>query len=159
MERWRQEETDPEARRSLQRGPRLGGEARKRERLVQRAGQRGEQHAGELRMAGAAAKAERMVGEELARWGWQEADLAARRKGDPDKPELAARLWRETTQSVEAIAARVHLGTSKAANVKLHRRRERSPATESEQRQFRLQGRILMETKLRVAPFSQYPIS
>ena len=44
-----------------------------------------------------------------------------RRKGDPDKLEIAARWRRETTRSLQAIAARVHLGTSKAANPKLHR--------------------------------------
>jgi len=46
--------------------------------------------------------------------------LAARRKGDPLKLRIAARLRRETTLSIKAIAIRVHLGTSKSANARLH---------------------------------------
>jgi hypothetical protein len=55
------------------------------------------------------------------RLGCKEADLKSRRKNDPDKLELGARLRRETTLTIKAIAARVCLGTSKAANAKLHR--------------------------------------
>ena len=40
---------------------------------------------------------------------------------DPIKLELAARLRRETTLTIKAIAERVHLGTSKGANANLHR--------------------------------------
>ncbi len=47
-------------------------------------------------------------------------DLAARRKSDPGKLALAARLRKETTLTVKRIAALVHLGTSKSANVRLH---------------------------------------
>jgi hypothetical protein len=54
-----------------------------------------------------------------------EADLAARRKGDAEKMALAARLRKETTLSVKAIAARVHLGTAKSANVRLHEWRQK----------------------------------
>ena len=36
------------------------------------------------------------------------------------KLEIAARLRRETTLSTKAIAGRVHLGSSKAANRSLH---------------------------------------
>jgi hypothetical protein len=61
------------------------------------------------------------LAEQLQRQGWQEADLLARRKSDAVKLEIAARLRRETTLSTKAIAARVHLGSSKAANRSLHR--------------------------------------
>lgn len=47
-------------------------------------------HFGELRMETAQAKAEGIIGEELARLGWQEADRTTRRKQDPDKVQLAA---------------------------------------------------------------------
>jgi len=48
--------------------------------------------------AGAArAKAERIIAGELGRLGWRETDLAARRKHDPDKIQLAQRLREETT--------------------------------------------------------------
>src|ERR1039457_7679199 len=57
----------------------------------------------------------------VAGMAWlQEADLFARRKNDAIKLEIAARLRRETTLSTKAIAARVHLGSSKAANRSLH---------------------------------------
>ena len=55
------------------------------------------------------------------RHGWAEADLLARRKNDPVKLEMAARLRRETTLSTKAIAWRMHLGSPKAANRSLHR--------------------------------------
>jgi hypothetical protein len=61
------------------------------------------------------------MAEQLERYGWQEDDLSCRRKNDPAKLEMAARLRRETMLSINAIAARVHLGTSKTANSKLHR--------------------------------------
>jgi hypothetical protein len=35
--------------------------------------------------------------------GWQPAELTSRRKHDPAKLEIAARLWRETTFSVKQI--------------------------------------------------------
>src|SRR6266566_5126547 len=70
-------------------------------------------HAGELHQEAARAKAERIIAEELQCHGWQEQDLVCRRKNDPTKLEIAARLRRETTLSVKEIAARAHLGTSK----------------------------------------------
>jgi hypothetical protein len=44
-----------------------------------------------------------------------------RRKHDPAKLEIAARLYRETTLSVKQIAPRLHLGTPKSASVRLLR--------------------------------------
>jgi REP element-mobilizing transposase RayT/AraC-like DNA-binding protein len=120
MERRRGEETDPEALKALRRGWCLGGERFRRELLLRMEGRLGEHHAGELHRASAEAKAERIIAEELGRQGWQEADLLTRRRGDPVKLELAARLRRETTLSIKAIAARVGLGSSKAANRSLH---------------------------------------
>jgi hypothetical protein len=58
--------------------------------------------------------------EELRRLGWNSQELAIRSKSDPDKLAIAARLRRETTLPLKAIAARVHLGTSKSANARLH---------------------------------------
>ena len=121
MERRREEETDPEAQKTLRRGWCLGSSAFKREMLLRMEGKLGAHHAGELHLGSAEAKAERIVAEELKGLGWKEADLKSRRKNDPDKLEIAARLRRETTLTIKAIAARVCLGTSKAANAKLHR--------------------------------------
>ena len=105
-------------------GPlRILKQALRREMLEKMDGKLGDNHSGELRMENAQARAERIISEELGRLGWGEADLAARRKGGPEKMALAARLRRETTLSVKAIAARVHLGTAKSANARPHERR------------------------------------
>jgi hypothetical protein len=61
------------------------------------------------------------IAEELRRRGWTEADLGRRRKSDPVKLAVAARLRRETTLTVGWIARRLELGTRKSAAVKLHR--------------------------------------
>jgi hypothetical protein len=51
-----------------------------------------------------------LVQEELASLGWQEADLAARRKGDPGKVRIARRLRAETTMTLAWIAQRLNMG-------------------------------------------------
>jgi hypothetical protein len=105
---------------ALRRGWCLGSVEFKQQMLATMDGQLGDHHSGALRQESAAAKAERIVAQELRRLGWQETDLKARRKSDPAKLALAARLRRETTLTLRAIAARVHLGTSKSANARLH---------------------------------------
>jgi hypothetical protein len=57
-------------------------------------GELGEHHAGELRRESAELRAERIIAEELRRQGWTEADLGQRRKSDPVKLALGARLRR-----------------------------------------------------------------
>ena len=52
-------------------------------------GQLGEHHFGELRRETDEAKGQRIIAEELGRLGWQEADLARRRTGDPAKLQVA----------------------------------------------------------------------
>ena len=79
-------------------------------------------------METAQAKAERIIAEELARLGWQEADLAARRKQDPDKVQLAQRLRKETTLSVRQITERLHLGTPQSASFRLLSKRKPLPS-------------------------------
>ena len=128
MERRRAEETDPEALKALRRGWCLGGEGFRREMLLRMSSSLGEHHSGQLHRQAADARAERILAEELSRRGWREADLDQRRKNDPDKLEIAARLRRETTLSVKDIAARVRLGTSKGANTNLHNHMRRSAA-------------------------------
>jgi len=85
-------------------------------------GRTGEHHSGALRREGAQAKAERIIVEELRHLGWKETQLAGRRKSDPGKLALAARLRKETTLPLKWIARRVWLGTSKSANSKLDQR-------------------------------------
>ena len=65
-------------------------------------------------------KAERLAAQELDGLGWDQSELAGRRKSDPGKLAIAARLRNETTLSLKEVAARVHLGTSKSANAQLH---------------------------------------
>ena len=60
------------------------------------------------------------LAEACQKTGWQE-DLKRRRKNDSAKLDLAARLRRETTLTIKAIAALVQLGSSKSANANLHR--------------------------------------
>jgi putative transposase len=121
MEARRQQEMDEAEWEPVRRGWCLGSEAFRKEMLERMEGQLGESHAGELRRESAVVRAERIVAEELGRLGWNEAQLRERRKSDPAKLALAARLRRETTLTVGWIASRLHLGTRKSAAVKLHR--------------------------------------
>ena len=129
MEARRLAETDEEALKVLRRGWCLGGGEYKRQMLEAMEGKLGEHHSGELRRETAEAKAERIVAEELRRQGWNENDLATRRKNDPGKLMIAARLRRETTLTIKAIASRVHLGSSRSAYVRLYEWIKSSEAT------------------------------
>ena len=119
MEARRREETDEELLRQLRRGWCLGGKEFKGQMLEKMAGKLGENHAGELRRETAETKAERIIAEEMRRLGWQEAELEQRRKGDPGKLAIAARVRRETTLPVRWIAARLRMGTRESANTLL----------------------------------------
>ena len=121
MERRRLEEVDEESLKEFRRGWCLGSEAFRREMLEQMEGKLGDNHPGQLRRESGEAKAQRIIVEELARLGWSQADLARRRKSDPAKLALAARLRNETTLSIREIATRVHLGKPKGAKSNLHK--------------------------------------
>jgi len=108
---------DEESLKALRRGWCLGSEEFKQHQLEELDGQVGQHHFGQMRLEVAQAKAERIISEELHRLGWQEADLALRRKRDPGKLEIAVRLRRQTTLSVKQIAARLHLCTAGSASV------------------------------------------
>jgi REP element-mobilizing transposase RayT len=129
METRRLAETDEEGLKDLRRGWCLGGGEFKRQMLEAMEGKLGEHHSGELRRETAEAKAERIVAEELSRQGWNESDLATRRKSDPGKLKLAVRLRKETTLTIKAIASRVHLGSSRSAYVRLYEWIKSSEAT------------------------------
>ncbi len=121
MEARRLEETDEAALKVFRRGWCLGAEEFRQRMLEQMEGKLGAHHSGELRRESAEAKAERILAEELRRLGWTPEGLATRRKSDPGKLAVAARLRKETTLSIKAIAARVGLGTSKGASSNLHK--------------------------------------
>src|ERR1041384_5399936 len=124
MEARRLEETDEEALKVFRRGWVLGSQEFRQELLEKMDGKLGEHHAGALHLESAMARADRIVREELDRLGWTETDLATRRKSDPDKLTIAIRLRKETTLTIKSIAARIHLGTSKSANARIHTRME-----------------------------------
>jgi REP element-mobilizing transposase RayT len=121
MEALRVEQADEEALGALRRGWCLGSEEFKRQMLERMEGRLSEDYSGELRHESDEARAERIISEELRRLGWSEGDLARRSKGDWAKLAIAARLRKETSLSLKRIAARVHLGSSKSANARLHR--------------------------------------
>ncbi|MBU6400742.1 MAG: transposase [Verrucomicrobia bacterium] len=107
--------------RPIRRGWCFGTPDFKAKLLEQMEGKLGEHHAGELKRESAEAKAERIIQEELKRRRWTEADLNERAKSDPAKLALAARVRRETTLTIRWIAGRLHLGSWKSLNAKLHR--------------------------------------
>jgi hypothetical protein len=133
MEARRLEEMDEEALKVFRRGWCVGGEMFRKQLLEQMESKLGEHHSGELHRESAEAKAERIVAEELGRLGWKEAELAGRRKSDPGKLAIAARLRQQTTLPLKDIAARVHLGSSKSANARLHQWMRQSGEADSTQ--------------------------
>jgi hypothetical protein len=76
-------------------------------------------HSGALHRESAEAKARGIITEELKRLGWGKNELSRRRKNDPAKLAIAARMRKETTLSIKHIARKVCLGTSKSANARL----------------------------------------
>ena len=121
MEARRRESTDAAELRQIQRGWCLGSKEFKGQMLEKMAGKLGVNHAGELRRETAEAKAERMIAEEMGRRGWKEGEWKRRRKSDPEKLAIAARVRRETTLTVKWIAARLELGTRESASTLLFR--------------------------------------
>ena len=83
----------------------LGEDALKQEWLAQVSAQARAWHYGEAVQESAAAKAQGIVREELARRKWTEQILGARRKGDADKAAIAQRPRRETTAGVDCATA------------------------------------------------------
>lgn len=119
MEARRASEGDGESCEPLRAAWCVGGEDFGKELLERMEGRLGEHHAGELRRESAEARGERILGEELARLGWQEADLRGRQKSDPEKLRIALRLRREIPLTIGWIAERLWLGTRKSATTRL----------------------------------------
>ena len=120
-QRRREHQAEDQEWKPLLRGWCLGSDEFRQEMLGKMEGKLGDHHAGELKQESAAAKAEKIIAEELKAAGWHQADLQVRLKSDPTKLKIAARLRRETTLSVKEIAARLHLGSWKSANALLHK--------------------------------------
>jgi REP element-mobilizing transposase RayT len=130
MERRRAAEDKPAPAqwKAMRRGWCLGGKAFRKALLAQMKEQMGEHHYGEERAETATEQAEGIVQAGLKGLGWQEADLEARAKGDPEKLKLAVRLRAETTVTVKWIAQRLRMGTWTHLNHLLYwQRRETRP--------------------------------
>jgi hypothetical protein len=70
--------------------------------------------------------AERVVKEGLKKLGWEEADLAPTRKGEPRKVKPALRLRAETTATIKWIAQRLQMGSWTHLNHLLYWHRKKS---------------------------------
>jgi len=120
MEARRAGEGEADEWKGMRRGWCLGSEGFKRGLLERLHGQLGPEHSGEMREEADRVRAEAIIGAELKRLRWNEGDLIRRAKSDPGKLAMAARLRRETTQTIEQIAVRLRMGSRKSVAPKLH---------------------------------------
>jgi REP element-mobilizing transposase RayT len=111
MELRRRAEDGPGPFKAVRRGWCLGDKKFRKELLAQMKEQVREHHYGEERLQSQQEEAEGMVQAGLKRFGWKEADLEARPKGDGEKLKLALRLRKETTVTLKWIAERLRMGT------------------------------------------------
>ena len=95
----------------LKRGWCLGDDDFRQELLAQAETRFGANHYGGQRQESSAAKAQRIVTEELRRLGWREGELAKRLKADPAKVRIARRLRGETTVTLRWIAEYLRMGS------------------------------------------------
>jgi putative transposase len=108
----RRRSDDPAQWQALRRGWCLGEEQFRAELIEAMTHRMGVNHGGSERRETAEAKAESIVGEELARLGWGDGQLEELAKRDPKKIALARRLRTETTMSWGWIATRLGMGTA-----------------------------------------------
>ena len=109
---------------AVRRGWCLGDKTFRKELLAQMKEQVREHHSGEERVETEQERAESLVLAGLRRLNWKETDLGARRKGDPEKVKLAARLRAETAVTIKWIAKRLQMGTWTHVNHLLYRHRQ-----------------------------------
>ena len=110
MEERRTQEMEGELK-AIRRGWCFGDERFRKELLGQMTEKVGAYHYGPEVRETEEEKANRIVAEELRHRKWKESDLAAKRKGEPGKVEVARRLRAETTMTLNWIAQRLHIGT------------------------------------------------
>jgi len=97
--------------RKIERGWFVGSAEFRQELLAQVTQTPGASHYGEAVQEAMEVQAEGFVTDRLKALGWQEADLAARRKGDPAKVKLAAQVRARTTMPLAWIAERLAMGS------------------------------------------------
>ncbi len=119
----RRQDDDPEKYAGIRRGWCWGDESFRKELLARMDGGAAGGPSGDAIRESAFEKAERLLKAELARLGWSEEDLAARRKGDSAKVCIAQKLRSETTMTLKWIADHLRMGTaSSLANLLAARR-------------------------------------
>jgi REP element-mobilizing transposase RayT len=126
MEQRRLQESE-QSHKALRRGWCFGDKQFRKELLAQMAERVGENHYGAERQESGQEKAERLVAEELKARRWTEATLHSRRKGDPQKVEIAARLRRDTVMTLKWIAQRLQMGSWTHVSNCLARRHRTKP--------------------------------
>ena len=119
MEARRMQAEDDEQLKPIRRGWCLGSPEFRARMLEQLDQGGGDKLTAEIRRESAVSKAERIVAEELTRLGWKEEDLERRRKNDPGKLAIAARLRKETVLTIRSISAFLHLGSYNTAATNL----------------------------------------
>jgi len=88
-----------------------------REELLELIGQKqGQQHYGEELKESDEQRAQRLAAEMLRKAGWTEGELKRRRKGDPKKARMAARLRAETPMTWRWITKRLVMGHWRTAS-------------------------------------------
>lgn len=105
------EEGNATAYQSIRRGWFFGSDAAKNELLAPVSDKVGTSHSGPEVVESSETRAERIVQEELNRRQWTADTLSERRKGDPEKVQIARRLRAETTMTMPWIAERLRMGT------------------------------------------------
>jgi putative transposase len=110
MEHRRQQESPKTDWKAVERGWCLGDEEFKAELLAQVRQLRGDHYGEELRQADEA-HALALLQKELKARGWNETALAERRKGDPEKLNIARRLRQETSMTLKWIAGKLQTGS------------------------------------------------
>jgi len=124
MEHRRRQEDPKSDWKAIERGWFLGDPQLKQELLAQMREGRKDHYGPELREA-EQAHAERVLAEELSRRGWAEAELSRRRKGDPEKVQIASRLRAHTTMTLKWIARRLNMGAwTYVSNCLVQKRRQ-----------------------------------
>jgi putative transposase len=108
---WRRQENPTGEFKALERGWYLGDEQFRKELLEQVSQRPGPSHFGEAVQEGVQAHAERLLAAALKRMQWDEQNLKALRKGDPDKVRLARELRSQTTMPLSWIAERLCMGS------------------------------------------------
>jgi len=96
----------------IRRGWCLGRPEFRAELLAEIGGQTGPNHTGAEPRESEAAWAGQWLAAELKRLGWTDAELLDRRKGDPQKVELARRLRAQTTMTLAWIAEKLNMGAA-----------------------------------------------